>query len=59
MKKKPDQLHEQLRAAHERVQEEIAKTSATVAQATARMRAQLERLGRRKTGEHQQLKAAT
>lgn len=58
MSSKPDPLSEKIREAHERVQEEIAKTSDTVAQGIARMKAQLERLGRRKTGEHQALKVA-
>lgn len=60
MSKKLDQLQKAIHEAHQRVQEDLAKTSDTVTQATARMRARLERIGRRKTGEHhQQLKAVT
>lgn len=58
MSKKPDMLQEKIREAHERVQEEISKTSETVAKGIDRMKAKLERLGRRKTGEHPALKVA-
>lgn len=58
MSAKPDPMTEKIREAHELVQAEIAKTSETVAQGIERMKARLERFGRRKTGEHEALKAA-
>lgn len=58
VRKRIDQLQEKIQEAHRQVQEDLAKTSDTVTQATARMRAQLERIGRRKTGEFPSLKAA-
>jgi hypothetical protein len=57
VRKRIDQLQEKIQEAHRQVQEDLAKTSDTVTQATARMRARLERASRRNTDSHQALKA--
>ncbi|MHB1065629.1 MAG: hypothetical protein ACYC1Z_14270 [Georgenia sp.] len=59
VRKKLDQLQEKIQEAHRQVQEDLAKTSNTVTQATARMRARLERASRRNADSHPALKAVT